>query len=115
MVVYSFAYELGDNPNVREGAPLTIGWKHIKKNACAIDHFEYVRKSRPRRCRKELVLNCAQRDAMLLGLGYRMQEIDIAAQEAQKNSAWSKFTSIVERMPRLIAGLWPFFYKIVLE
>jgi hypothetical protein len=118
MVVYSFAYELGDNPNVREGAPLTIGWKHIKKNACAIDHFEYVRKSRPRRCRKELVLNCAQRDAILLGLGYSMLEIDIASQEAQairvsrlnsiKNSTWSKFRSIVERtketMPRLIAG-----------
>jgi hypothetical protein len=118
MVVYSFAYELGDNPNVREGAPLTIGWKHTKKNAYDINHFEFVRKSRPRRCRKELVLNCAQRDAMLLGLGYSMQEIDIAAQEAQairvsrlnsiKNSTWSKFRSIVERtketMPRLIAG-----------
>jgi hypothetical protein len=55
---------LGDNPAVSEGAPLTIGWKYESKTILAIDYYEYLRQSRPRRRRRELVVPGANRDAV---------------------------------------------------
>ena len=61
LVIYEFKNILGDNPAC-EGAPLTIKWKHNSKNVVAVDYYEYLRQSRPRRKRKELVVKSAERD-----------------------------------------------------
>lgn len=55
---------LGDNPAVSEGAPLTIGWRHESKTTLAIDYYEYLRQSRPRRGRRELIVASPNRDAL---------------------------------------------------
>lgn len=62
LVIYEFPNILGDNPAVSEGAPLTIGWKHDSKNVLGVDYYEYLRQSRPRRRRKELIVASAARD-----------------------------------------------------
>lgn len=61
-VIYEFKNLLGDNPGVSEGAPLTIGWKHESKNVVGVDYYEFLRQSRPRRKRKDLVIPSAARD-----------------------------------------------------
>jgi hypothetical protein len=60
--IFEFPNILGDNPGVSEGAPLSIAWKHESKNVVAVDYYEYLRQSRPRRRRKELVIASAARD-----------------------------------------------------
>lgn len=60
--IYEFPNKLGDNPGVSEGAPLTIGWKHESKNVVAVDYYEFMRQSKPRRKRKDLIVPSAARD-----------------------------------------------------
>lgn len=64
LIIFEFPNLLGDNPGVSEGAPLTIGWKHVTKNVVAVDYYEYLRQSRPRRKRRELVIPSAARDTL---------------------------------------------------
>ena len=61
LVIYEFKNILGDNPAC-EGAPLTIKWKHNSKNVVAVDYYEYLRQSRPRRKRKDMIVKSAERD-----------------------------------------------------
>ena len=62
--IYEFPNILGDNPGVSEGAPLSIGWKHESKNIVGVDYYEFLRQNRPRRKRKELVIQSAARDTL---------------------------------------------------
>jgi hypothetical protein len=64
LVIYEFKNILGDNPAVSEGAPLTIKWKHSSKNVVALEYYEYLRISRPRRRRKDLQVKSAERDTL---------------------------------------------------
>lgn len=62
LTFYVFPNILGDNPAVSDGAPLTIGWKHESKSQLAIDYYEFLRDSRPRRRRKDLLIPSTLRD-----------------------------------------------------
>lgn len=62
LAIYEFPNILGDNPAVGDGAPLTIGWEHESESVVAIEYYEFLRQSRPRRKRKDLVLSGGQRD-----------------------------------------------------
>jgi hypothetical protein len=64
LTIYEFKNILGDNPAVSEGAPLSIKWKHDSKSVIAVDYYEYLRQSRPRRKRKDLVVKSAERDTL---------------------------------------------------
>jgi hypothetical protein len=64
LVIMEFPNILGDNPGVSEGAPLTIGWKYDSMNTVAIDYYDFLRQSNPRRRRKELVMKSAERDTL---------------------------------------------------
>jgi hypothetical protein len=64
IVIFEFANILGDNPAVSEGAPLTIAWNHDSESVVAIEYYEYLRQSRPRRKRKELVVSSGARDTL---------------------------------------------------
>jgi len=46
---------LGDHPNCKEGAPISIDWNYFEKNNHALDEYESTR-SESRRSRKELVV-----------------------------------------------------------
>lgn len=63
LVIYEFPNILGDNPATSDGgAPLSIGWKHQQKNVVAVDYYEFLRQSHPRRKRKDLVISGGARD-----------------------------------------------------
>lgn len=64
LTVYEFPNLLGDNPAVSEGVPLTIGWEHEEMNVVAIDYYEYMRQSRPRRRRKDMIISSGARDTL---------------------------------------------------
>jgi hypothetical protein len=57
--VAEYPYALGDNPAVKEGPPLTIGWKRQHRKKYEIDYYE-VYKEEPRK-RSELRLSANQR------------------------------------------------------
>jgi len=107
LIIYEFPNLLGDNPGVSEGAPLTIGWKHENKNVVAVDYYEFLRSSRPRRKRKELVIPSAARDTFLLGMGYKLDDIVSAAEETKKirksrqasmkGSSWDRFKRVFDK------------------
>ena len=62
--IFEFPNMLGDNPAAGEGAPLTIGWKHVRKETLDIEYYEFTRiQLNPRRRRKELFLSGPARDA----------------------------------------------------
>jgi hypothetical protein len=83
LVIYKFCYELGEHPSVSDGPPLTIGWEHDGKNATTVDYYEHLRKNRPRRSRKELMMSKSERKQILSDLGYSDAVISQASQEAK--------------------------------
>jgi hypothetical protein len=63
---------LGDNPSVRSGPPLSIGWEHDPATVVLESVEEYER----RKCyRKTLVMSRSEREAILFNLGYSRSEI----------------------------------------
>ena len=66
LIIFEFPNQLGDNPAVSGGAPLTIGWNHETVNVVTIEFNEFIRLKQPRRKRKDLMLSSAQRDTVSL-------------------------------------------------
>eukprot|EP00527_Entomoneis_sp_CCMP2396_P001442 CAMPEP_0198141276 /NCGR_PEP_ID=MMETSP1443-20131203/4315_1 /TAXON_ID=186043 /ORGANISM="Entomoneis sp., Strain CCMP2396" /LENGTH=158 /DNA_ID=CAMNT_0043803979 /DNA_START=41 /DNA_END=517 /DNA_ORIENTATION=+ len=84
IALYEFPSIMGDNPGVSSGAPLTIGWKHSKTEQISIEYYEYLRRSNPRRTRKQLVQNAGARGSFLLSEGYTMNDILKSSEEVDK-------------------------------
>ena len=60
--IIEFPFALGDNPSVKDGAPLTIGWIPFSRTTYDIDYYEVFRDDR--RGRKDLCLSMNQRTNM---------------------------------------------------
>jgi hypothetical protein len=60
--IIEFPIELGDNPSVKEGAPITLGWKSNESNSYEIDYYESTRDE----CRErdKLTLSAKRRTEM---------------------------------------------------
>jgi hypothetical protein len=106
LVIYEFTYILGDHPNARGGAPLSIGWKHNHKNKLDVDYYEdFLRQRCPRKSKKELLLKCVAREALLRNLGHSAADIEEVSKESEyimssrlenmKDTPWETFKSIV--------------------
>ena len=65
---------LGDNPCVRQGAPLAIDWNYCDEEVQDFDMYEYIRKQ-SRRNRKKLILNVQKRAQILHNAGYDITDI----------------------------------------
>mmetsp|Transcript_4310 Transcript_4310/g.5665 ORF Transcript_4310/g.5665 Transcript_4310/m.5665 type:complete len:166 (+) Transcript_4310:99-596(+) len=98
--IYEFSSILGDNPAAAEGSPLTLSWKHQKKEVVGIDYHEYMRKSDPRRKRKALYIPGGTRDTYLLSIGYSLKQLLKLSEEnqairksRQQNMKTSRFDS----------------------
>jgi hypothetical protein len=59
--VYEHSYELGDNPTVSDGAPLTIAWKAQKASEFNLSYYEIYRPSALRKSRHSLRLSVTDR------------------------------------------------------
>ena len=82
--VMEFPREVGDNPSVTEGCPLTIGWHVVKQTEYDVDVYELMRPQSLRRRRDELRIPADQRAQILLSHGHSLQEIATSTLEALK-------------------------------
>jgi hypothetical protein len=63
--VYEHAYEMGDNPGVSDGAPLTIGWDLQDKRVFDVAYYEtYFPSEHRRKERTGMKLGVAERAKM---------------------------------------------------
>ena len=80
-----FPMEIGDNPSVTRGCPLTIGW-HMQRmsNFVDLDSYEEMRPPSERRQRNSLRLTSEKRTQILLNNGHTLIEIASKTLEALK-------------------------------
>jgi len=71
--IYEHGYELGDNPSVSDGAPVTIGWEPQNQEVFDVSYFEACYPSEKRH--KASKLGVARRAEILLKSGYTIHEI----------------------------------------
>jgi hypothetical protein len=65
MEVFEHAYELGDNPGVSDGPPLTIGWEAQAKRVFDVAYYEtYFPSEHRRKERSGLKMGVTERARM---------------------------------------------------
>jgi hypothetical protein len=74
--------ELGDNPSVSSGPPVTLGWE--KDDSCKLSLDDYEKSLGGRRSKRELVLPSEVREEWLRDLGYSREELKKAVSIARK-------------------------------
>jgi hypothetical protein len=108
--VYEHSYEMGDNPCVSDGVPLTIGWELQSKHAFDIAYFETYFPSEERRKKASMRLGVTERAKILLRQGYTVDEIAECTlkvmQEKRlqdksiKNIKWDRWNALLEKTTR---------------
>jgi hypothetical protein len=73
---------LGDHPNCKFGAPLSIGWTYDQCHEISVDNYEKAREGQ-RRTMKSLYLNSACRKKLLRRAGVTVQEMRDAIQDVR--------------------------------
>jgi hypothetical protein len=61
IVVHEHSYELGDNPSVSEGTPLTIAWERQHTEIFDVGYYEVYRPSCKRKSVNNLRLSVSER------------------------------------------------------
>ena len=82
VLIRDYPIEMGDNPAVSSGAPLTIGWKHFAEDEMEVDAYESIR-DEDRRGYTELIIPPPERKEMLTRLGYTHSEIEKQSKTAK--------------------------------
>ena len=59
--IHEHPYELGDNPSVSDGVPLTISWHCQSKIVFELDYYEIYRPSSERKSKQNLRLSVPER------------------------------------------------------
>jgi hypothetical protein len=77
--IREYPIQIGDNPSVTRGVPITIGWDHCSSYKLNLDDFELVRPAR--RLKLQLKMESLDRIRMLKAMGYSRQDIQ---QEVRK-------------------------------
>jgi hypothetical protein len=77
--IREYPIQIGDNPSVTRGVPITIGWDHCSSYTLNLDDFELVRPAR--RLKPQLKMESLDRIRMLKAMGYSRQDIQ---QEVRK-------------------------------
>jgi hypothetical protein len=94
--------ELGDNPSVTDGAPLTIGWQAFETITIPVDEYEKSNPSRNRRPEHELVLSSKVRSNRLKKEGYSRHDLNKSISNLKKMRTPSGRSL---RMPKLFSML----------
>ena len=111
-VVREYDICVGDNPCVRTGAPLSLGWKYLKRGTISVDDYEQVRPSEERRVSGALLIPRMQREQMMMEFGYGRRDMRDAVREVQNTKyhrlktvntlGWSRFEECMESLKRKI-------------
>ena len=103
-------YELGDNPSVQSGVPITIAWKPQERIILDVDEYEDLRSSN--RSREEMRLPSAVREQLAKESGASRSEVVQAIQQARhiadsrrksvQTQHWDKINYQLEKTQRTI-------------
>lgn len=77
-----FEPDIGDNPSVSGGVPITLSQTATQSSVMDVDVYEQVR--RPRRRGRALIIDRRVREELLLDRGFDMKEIAAALREARR-------------------------------
>lgn len=92
ITIQEYSIEPGMNPGGNKGCPLTIGWDPISTKSLDVDVFESHR-CHNRRDNDQLKLVSAQREQMLLNMGYTMKSI-LAGTKAANRTRRERFNTL---------------------
>ena len=106
ITIIEFPMEIGDNPSVKSGAPVQIGWVPQATTTRNLDMYEHFREE-SRRCNRNLKLEGQQRLNILLRAGYPLEDIVAAAMAADwiqnsrvenvKKQRWERLNGYITR------------------
>ena len=82
ITIIEFPMVIGDNPSVKSGAPVQIGWVPQSTITRNLDMYEHFREESRRCNRIDLKMESQQRLDILLRAGYPLEEIVAAAMAA---------------------------------
>lgn len=92
ITIQEYSIEPGMNPGGNKGCPLTMGWDPISTQSLDVDVFESYR-CHNRREHDQLKLVSAQREHMLLNMGYTMKSI-LAGTKAANRTRRERFNTL---------------------
>lgn len=86
--IRKYPIEVGDNPAVSCGVPLTIGWDHDELATAIVSVEDFENSRPPRRRNDELILPKLKREHMMIESGHSRSELTKAVRETirDKNS-----------------------------
>mmetsp|Transcript_29097 Transcript_29097/g.44694 ORF Transcript_29097/g.44694 Transcript_29097/m.44694 type:complete len:750 (-) Transcript_29097:89-2338(-) len=74
---------IGDNPSCTDGTPISLDWSYSPADEKSIDMYEATR-IRPRRTRRNMLLNCYERRDLLFRFGYSLSDIERVEKEIDR-------------------------------
>lgn len=91
---------LGDNPSVRAGPPIGLGWEYAPAGILKVEDYEQQRG--PRRSRQEILIPRFVREEKLRDFGVSREEISLCVQSVEKakrnRSATMRSTDSMEKV-----------------
>lgn len=63
LTIYTFRNRLGGDACCSEGCPISMDRKHHDVDVVTVEQHEFLRKTNPRRRRKDLIMKSGERDA----------------------------------------------------
>jgi hypothetical protein len=82
LTVREYDLTLGDHPSSASGPPVQLNWEHKAENTMDLNDYEQMRQ--PRRKRRELKMSFQEREEILQGSGFTMDQLKDAWMESLK-------------------------------
>jgi hypothetical protein len=91
--IREYERDVGDNPSVRSGPPLSLGWKYEKEKILDLNEFETLRG--PPRQRHEMIMPRNQREWLIRNSSATSAEIEDSMRDAQltQKGRWNTASS----------------------
>lgn len=109
-IVREYDIAVGDNPSVRNGAPLSLGWKYNNSGSFSVEEYETVRPSKDRRVSGELVMPRHVRERMMIEWGHSRADMRDAVRDVNttkhlrlktvNNLSWARLEEVIESLRR---------------
>jgi len=84
LTVREYERTVGDNPCVRSGAPVSIGWKYNVAGTISVDNYEKYRSSKDRRVTGALIIDRTTREKMMMDWGHSRADLRDAVSAASQ-------------------------------
>mmetsp|Transcript_18544 Transcript_18544/g.25713 ORF Transcript_18544/g.25713 Transcript_18544/m.25713 type:complete len:230 (+) Transcript_18544:54-743(+) len=105
--VREYERALGDNPSVRQGVPISIGWNYTKQRTTSVDEYETNRPSEKRRPHKQLQIKAQTRRCTLVNdwsvpkedVKHAMQQVKVIQRQRRETA---KLPEVIEDAQEIV-------------